>query len=1180
MSMKASSHGRGTPERAGAAGGGCPPSDRLTRGVLVGREREMDELRAGLEAAASGRGGLFMVVGEPGIGKTRLLDEISAYARARGALVLAGRCWESGGAPAYWPWVQVFRGLVAANPLEELASRTGAGAPRIAELVPELGDRPSNLPELRAPSLTEPESARFALFDATATFLKAAAVARPLLLVLDDLHAADRPSLLLLQFLAGELRTACILIVGSYRDVAMHREPQLEELLGALAREAHHVPLQGFTPADVGRFIEQGFGVAPTASLVSAIHETTDGNPFFVDEVVRLLAAERCLSRADAIPTIRLGIPGGVRDAIRGRLALLASDCREVLSVASVVGREFDLPCLQQALTVTPEVLLEALGEARRAGIVLELPSVLARYAFSHALIRDCLYDELPPARRVWLHRRIGEVLECLYSTNLEPHLAELAHHFFAAAAGGDVRKAVDYATRAGRHALRLFAYEDATAHYERALQAVEHTEADGAHRCELLLTLGEAQDGAGETEKARSAFERAAQIARELGASHALARAALGAGGQWTRAFTAAVVDESLVSLLEEALAALGDGESTLRAKVLGRLGLKLAFCGGRERALNLSEQAVEMARRLPDTTTLAQTLCNRHAVLLGPEHLEARRDVASEIMRLADGAANRELALRGHALRARDFLEMADIAAVDKEIEWHARLAEEARHPFELWLNRTCRGMRALLEGRFDEGERLAQAAKIIAGRVPGRAAAENAAMCFSAQMYLLRRARGGLEGIVPAIRNFVDQNPEVSAWQVVLAHISWLLGRKAEARDAFDHVATNDFVGLPRDAVWLGAMSILSELCTVFGDLPRAETLYRLLVPYAGRNCVAGLSVCFGSASRYLGLLAATLSRWDAAAEHFEAALTMNGRMGARAWVAYTQYDYALALMTRRGPGDRERALALATQAREAARQLGMRRLTADSIGLEKRTRNDGVCRPSVGFTPSKGGFGPRRTRLRIEGRIGLPDQAPGQGNLFRKEGEYWTIAYEGRVAHLRDMMGLGCLAHLLRYPGREFHAVELVALVAGCDESPAVARPRGLLAERWHFSRQVDGDPLLDAQAKAAYKHRLDDLRQELEEATRCQHPGRAARAREEIECLTQELSRALGVGGAARRAASAGERARVRVTMAIRAALAKIAKNHPALGPHLARTIKTGTFCSHTPDFRTPISWNF
>jgi len=302
-----------------------------------------------------------------------------------------------------------------------------------------------------------------------------------------------------------------------------------------------------------------------------------------------------------------------------------------------------------------------------------------------------------------------------------------------------------------------------------------------------------------------------------------------------------------------------------------------------------------------------------------LGPDHLEARLDVASEMVRLADTMRSRELALRGHAVRARDFLEMADIAAADAEIEWHARLAEEVRDPFDLWLSATCPAMRALLGGRFDEGERLAHAAMTMARRVPGRrAAAENATMCFTAQMYLLRRERGRLEGFVQAIRRLVEHHPEVPAWRAVLAHISCLLGGNGEARGEFDQLATNDFAGLPRDAVWLGAMSVLSELCVLFGDIPHAAILYQLLLPYAGRNC-AGLSLCMGSAARYLGLLAATLTRWDAATEHFEAALTMNGRMGARAWVAHTQYDYASALMARGGPGDCERALALVTAAR---------------------------------------------------------------------------------------------------------------------------------------------------------------------------------------------------------------------------------------------------------------------
>jgi tetratricopeptide (TPR) repeat protein len=1111
--------------------------------IFVGRQREVDELRAALDAAAAGRGGLLLVMGEPGIGKTRLLEEAADDAQARGMWALFGRAWEGGGAPAFWPWVQVIRAVTRASG-EDLMARVGARHLPLAALVPELGERDVETPGVPAASPIEPESARFALFESAAAFFRAVAAARPLVLLLDDLHAADRPSLLLLRFLLRDLLDARLLVVGAYRDVEARLQPDVDALLGDLSREGRRLPLRGLGPSEVGRFIEQASGIVPAPGLVSAVHRVTDGNPFFVDEVVRVLAVEGRLAAGDASSLERLRAPAGVREAIRRRLAPLGTECRALLAVASVLGREFDLPCLRQACELSSERVLEVIDEAARAGILVELPGVAGRWGFSHILVCESLYDDIPPARRVALHRRAGELLERLHASDLEPHLAELAHHFLAAAAGGDSSRAVSYATRAGERAFRLLAYEDAAAHFERALKALRVAGGDRRLRCELLLALGEAQDRAGDTEAARRTFEHAADAARELGDPEALGRAAIGFGGQWALVLTAGVADESLRGLLEEALVVLADDESALRAKVLGRLGLCLRFAGGRERGAVLSEQAVAMARRTGDSATLAYTLCNRHAALLGPDNHEVRLATANEILALAGATANRELALRGHAFRAYDLLEIGDVAGVDRELEAHARSARELRRPFDLWLSATCSVMRALLDGRFDEAERASTVATAMARRVPGQeAAAENTAMSFAIQQYVLRRARGGLERLAASIEHAVERYPAVPAWRVALAQLYFLVGRETEARREFEHVAANDFARLPRDHVWLGATAALAELSAAFSDGERAAVLYEMLRPYADRNCTVGFAMCYGPTARYLGLLATALGRPEAAAEHFESALQMARRMAARPWLAHAQYDYAAMLRGRDAAGDRARARRLAADAGEAAHELGMPTLAAEAAELGRRL--DGDDRPSA----------PVPTREISE-------------CLFSKEGEYWTVGYDGTVVRLRDMRGLGCLALLVRHPGREFHASELLVLSRGVDAGALTVGMRP--PEPGSHVAGGDGVRLLDERARAAYRRRLDDLRAEAEGAREAGDAARAARAEDEAQFVTRELVRDLGLGGRERRRGAPGERARLTVTKAIRAALAKIVHNHPGLGRHLTNTVKTGSFCSYTP----------
>ena len=908
------------------------PLDRLATGIFVGREKEMDELRAGLEDSLSGRGRLMMLVGEPGIGKTRTSEEFATYARLRNVQVLWGRCYEGEGAPAYWPWVQIIRSYVHDKEPKELMSEMGPGAADIAQVVSEVKER---LPGLPAPPALEPDQARFRLFDSITTFLKNASKDSPLMVVLDDMHWADKPSLLLLQFLAKELRGCCLLVLGTYRDVELRRQHPLAQTLGDLNREnlSQRVLLRGLTENDVRRFVEVTAGTSPPDALVKAVYRETEGNPFFVNEIVRLLVADGRLEQAETVREWSVTIPQSVREVVGRRLDHLSEECNRVLTIGSVIGREFGLKLLEKVSEVKGDRLLEALEEAMGARVIAELPRSIDQYWFSHALIRETLYEELSTTRRVRLHRQIGEALEEL---DAEPNLPQLAYHLCEAASAGDVDKAIDYARRAANSALAHFAYEEATAHYERALQVAELKEkADDRLRGELLLALGEAQDSAGDSDRARETYWRAAATARSLQAPDLLAGAALGL----CSLFIVGTVDQPVVDLHEEALWALGESDSAIKARVLAGLALALTFGAPREKRLALTGEALEQARRVGDDAALAFALVARLNALWELETVEERLRVSDEALRLAQAADDQRMVASCRTFRIIILLELGDISGMDAEIESLASLASELREPSYLWAATLAHAGRALQDGRLEEGERLAQQALAIGQR----GVTQNAVQMFGVQLFTLRREQGRGQELEPVVMGMIQQYPLVPAWRTGLVYLQYNLGREAEARAEFEAIAADDFAALPRDANWSAASTLMAEVCHFLGDAVRAAFLYNALLPHAQRWVNVGQAAAtLGCLSRHLGLLATTMGRWEEAEQHFHYALDAHEKAGARLWLGWTQFQYADMLLRRDSAGDREKALSLLSQALDVAERLGLTALLERSLAMKMKAQ----------------------------------------------------------------------------------------------------------------------------------------------------------------------------------------------------------------------------------------------
>jgi DNA-binding SARP family transcriptional activator len=475
------------------------------RAALVGYERELTALEDLLEQALGGQGRLALISGEPGIGKTRLADELGAVAGARGAQVVWGRCWSGGGAPAYWPWIQVLRALTGARDPATLRAELGPSASELTQLLPELRDL---LPAASISSPSDPEEARFRLFDAVAGFVARAAGARPLVIVLDDLHSADAATLSMLQFMAGAVLDAPVLIVGTYRDTEAALERLLSDTLSELARttDCLQLVLTGLSGEDTAHFVEVSAGVAPMPTLAAAIHDASSGNPLFVSELVRLLDAEDRLHELEAGDS--LAMPRGLSQVIVRRLEQLSEPCRRTLSLAAVIGRDFDMTLLADAAAEDADSLLAQIDDALAARVIERVPG--GAFRFSHDLVRQTLYAGLGAVERRHMHEAVARALEEVHATRPEPVLADLAHHFSEALPGGDAGKATRYLGLAGDQAAELSAYHEAAALYGRAAEIGKAGAADAAELRDLYLKLAEQYVAILELEPARAAVGEA----------------------------------------------------------------------------------------------------------------------------------------------------------------------------------------------------------------------------------------------------------------------------------------------------------------------------------------------------------------------------------------------------------------------------------------------------------------------------------------------------------------------------------------------------------------------------------------------------------------------------------------------------------------------------------------------
>ncbi|MBS0643068.1 MAG: AAA family ATPase [Proteobacteria bacterium] len=893
--------------------------------IFVGRQAELDRLLEAAVSARAGRGQLVLLSGEPGIGKTRTAAEIGARTGMR---ALWGRSHESAGAPPYWPWTQVLRGPLAQADLAVLREDFGPGAADVADIVPDLRER---VPGLEPPPPSrDPAEARFRLFDSLTRFLLATARRSPLLIVLDDLHWADVPSLRLLEFLTPEIASSPILMIGTYRDTELSRHHPLSDTLGGLIRDSHvaRLRLAGLDGEEVRHFVAHAAGVVPPPSLTRSIHQQTEGNPLFVREVVRLLSEQGHFAAGHGAAPATIRIPEGIRDVIGRRLNRLSRDCNEILTLAAIAGRDFAADVLAQASGRPADTVLSLLDEASAARVIEETDA--DRYQFTHALIRETLYDEIPPGQRRRLHRSVGTALAALAQHDAGPVLADLARHFQAAGAEADLQRAIGYAAAAGKRANALFAFEDAAKLFEAALDMIdEAAEPDRRLQADVLLNLGESLRNINDYPASIARLHAAAEIARAEGFHNILAAAAL--------SYAAAIwrwenrTGSETLAFLRGALEVIPDSMRDARIRLTAAIGRALLYADEREAAVATVARAVEQARALGDPSALVTALDAFYQLnfeLLSPDRLRDER----ELTRLAEQVRDLDVTSRSWFRRYAFHAIRGDVAQAREALEAYDATQERIRQPDHTTYAIGIRTAHAIMAGDLPQAERLIVEA--LRMRTPfGTAASDLTAMTT----FDLRRAQGRLAELRPLIQAFARTQGS-AAWQPGLAVMLLETGDAKVARELFEALASDDFAAIPRDGLWTASMTYLAETSVALGDSARAAVLYRLLRPWAGYNFVLGGGASLpGSADRFLGGLSAVMRRWTEAEAHFTAALAMNDRLGARLPLAHAQVDYASMLLARGFPGDRTRAQTLLLEAHGSASTLDLTGVLSRIKGL---------------------------------------------------------------------------------------------------------------------------------------------------------------------------------------------------------------------------------------------------
>jgi DNA-binding CsgD family transcriptional regulator/tetratricopeptide (TPR) repeat protein len=889
--------------------------------TIVGRGRELEAFRAAFGRALSGRRQFVLVSGEPGIGKTRCAEALAEIAEDQGSLVLWGRCREEPGSPPYWPWIQILRAYVAASSPDEVRLIMGSAANDIAALLPELVESSQAIHP--TPSvMSDANAARFRTFDAISQFLLKAAQQVPLTLVFDNLHWADSLSLSLIEFITQELTRGRLLLAGTFRDGEVQKNAPLLAMLGGLSRDGdvERIHLSGLSPDAIGKLAESMCGTRLPDSVIDTICQRTDGNPLFATELIKILLDE---SAGNAITAVPSKIPAGVRETIARRVTRLPPRCNALLGVAAVYGRQFTAQELAAAAEESVADVLAGLEPAMQAGIVDSTDDVAGNYQFTHALIRETIYEELPALDRLRIHARAADALVSVHAARLEPVLDRIALHYHAASTLGNPDNAVLYALRAADNAVRMGAHEDALRHYDRAIETLERRSLILDERLARARILqGSALRQLGQVQRSVEVLLEAVKYVHTLGGVELLVDALMA-----LTMTTRHIAQQHLIPMLNHALNLLPPAESGARAKALATRAFAYRVstdAAGLEAAV---EEALQMAARCADTATRCACYHLATMALRGdPATLSRRLQFGAEHIAVAHAASSADLLAEAYYWQALNYLEHGRLDELEELLERYGSLGV-ARYGLHQYLYGAYRITLSLLRGEWTGLEALIERQLEIGNRTR-RGDADGV---YGAQMFALNRDLGRLPSLKGQVEHLTAAQCRV--WQPGMMLLYAEIGMLDEARRIFIELADHKYAGVCRDDMYVTCLVFCAEACCALRDAARAAELYELLSAYAGQTANHPTAVCFGAADLYLAGLAGIAGWPERAVEHFERAIALNRSMRAWPWLVRSLVRHGTYLLSTPNETQRASGLQQLREAEHLARRIGMTQLIED-------------------------------------------------------------------------------------------------------------------------------------------------------------------------------------------------------------------------------------------------------
>jgi DNA-binding CsgD family transcriptional regulator/tetratricopeptide (TPR) repeat protein len=942
---------------------------------FVGRWDQLAALAAAQAEAAAGARRVVLVGGEAGSGKSRIVREFARAAYDDGAAVLHGACDPVVRTP-YGPFVEALDHLVRFAPPDRLRAVIGPAPGELTRLLPEL---PARIGALAAPMPADQDTERYRLYSAVSDLLAGISTVRPLVLVLEDGHWADTPSLLLLRHVARSV-DARLLVVATFRDTEAEVPADLSDTLVDLRRSDGVVRIRvgGLTEADVLDFVGRASGAhvdQAARELAEEIARLTQGNAFLVCELWQSLVETGSVVTEDGRlrlirPPADIATPEGVRELASQRLHRLDDATTELLEVGAVAGPEFTLGNVRAATGQADEELLGAVERARASGMIEEIPGRSLDYRFTHELVRRAVYDRLPAHRRATLHLRIGEAMDAAGTGRA----SDLAHHFTAALPLTGGERAVDNNLQAAAAATASLAFDEAADHLRAALDLGI---ADDRRRAEALLELGNACVRSGAAPDAMDAYRQVAEAARQESDGNLLAMAAIGFEAASWRPRT---MEDVATQLLEEALELLPDEDSQRRVEVLASLVRPLGIGGQLERSRQTLDDAVAAARRLGDPTTLARTLVQAHftrGAVLAADILA----MLAEAQVLADQVGEVEVDAQARLWRCIILIGSGGLEQARRELVSQGAAAYRARQPFINYINEYLGSTLALCTGHLEAAAAAAERANDWGRHLRGGDVSVN----YGIQMFGVRREQGRLAEVAPVVRVLAGTGAVGGPWRAGMAAILAELGMAEDALDMLARIRAEGFESAAA-GTRLTAVIYAADAAAAVGDARMASLLYDELAPLAGTNLVIGQGVtCYGAADRYLGMLALTAGELELAAGHLASGVQLNREMGAATWLAHSLYQHGRVFSRLDNP----QATGTLAEAEALAEAIGMPSLLA-------RIRSVGLPRPPRALPD---GLSPREVEI-------LRLVAGGLSN--RQIGERLAISEHTAANHIRSIL----------------------------------------------------------------------------------------------------------------------------------------------------------------------------